>query len=44
MRNNDKQLPVKSSALGLEASLAESILCKSGTKSCGIEEKDSLVK
>ena len=37
-------LPVKFNAVGLEDSFAESILCKSGTNSDGIEEKASLDK
>ena len=37
-------LPVKSIAVGLKASLEESILCKSETKSRGIDEKASLDK
>lgn len=37
-------LPVKSIDVGLKASFVESILCKSGTNSGGIEEKASLDK
>lgn len=37
-------LLVKSKAVGLKDSFAESILCKSGTNSGGIEEKASLDK
>lgn len=37
-------LPVKSIAVGLEDTFAESILCKSGTNSDGIEENASLDK
>lgn len=39
-----QHLLVKPKAVGLKASFAESILCKSGTSSCGIEEKASLDK
>jgi hypothetical protein len=37
-------LPVKSIAVGLKDSFEESILCKSGTRSDGIDEKASLDK
>lgn len=39
-----EKLPVKSSAVGLEAAFAESILCSSETNSDGIDEKTSLDK
>lgn len=35
---------MKSNAVGLETSLVESILCKSGTSSLGIFENASLVR
>lgn len=37
-------LLVKPMEVGLKASFAESIFCKSGTSSCGMEEKASLDK
>ena len=42
--HKDDLLPVKSNAVGLEDSFAESILCKSGTNSNGIAENASLDK
>lgn len=45
-RNNEDSvfLPVKSNAVGLKDSFADSIRCKSDAKSEGIDEKVSFVK
>lgn len=44
LTSNKLPLPVKSIAVGLEDSLGDIILCKSGTNSGGILEKVSLDK
>lgn len=44
MLKKHTSLPVKSKAVGLETSFAESILFKSATSSWGIDEKASLDK